>query len=66
MWGCCGVAEKNHLQKLQNRAARILKNSSFDAPGIPLVRRLGWKTTEEPIAHESELMVLKSIHGLAP
>ena len=66
MWGCCGVTEKNHLQKLQNRAARIITNSSFDAPGIPLVRRLGWKTIEELIAHESELMVFKSIHGLAP
>ena len=66
MWGCCGISEKNQLQKLQNRAARIITNSSFDAPGIPLVRRLGWKTIEELIAHESELMVFKSIHGLAP
>ena len=60
------MTEKNHLQKLQNRAARIITNSSFDAPDIPLVRSLGWKTIEELIAHESELMVFKSIHGLAP
>ena len=66
MWGCCGVTEENHLQKLQNRAARIIANNSFDAPGIPLVHRLGWKTIEELIAHESELKVFKSIHGLAP
>ena len=30
------------------------------------MRRLGWKTIEELIAHESELMVFKSIHVLAP
>ena len=30
------------------------------------MRRLGWKTIEELIAHESELLVFKSIHGLAP
>ena len=66
MWSCCGVTEKNHLQKLQNRAARIKTNNSFDAPDIPLVRRLGLKTSEELIAHESELMVFKSINGLAP
>ena len=30
------------------------------------MRRLGWKTIEELIAHASELMVFKSIHGLAP
>ena len=34
VWGCCGVTEKSHLQKLQNRAARIITSSSFDAPGI--------------------------------
>ena len=66
VWGCCGTSEKTHLQKLQNRAARIITNSSFDAPGIPLVRRLGWKIIEELIAHESELIVFKSIHGPAP
>ena len=66
VWGCCGVTEKNHLQKLQNRTARIITNNSFDTLGIPLVRRLGWKTIEELIAHDSELMVFKSINGLAP
>ena len=40
--GCCGLIEKSHLQKVQNRAARIITNSCFDAPGILLVRRLSW------------------------
>ena len=66
VWGCCGATEKRHLQKLQNRAARILTNSSFDAPGIPLVRMLGWKTIEELIDHESKMMIFKSLHRLAP
>ena len=30
------------------------------------MHRLGWKTIGELIAHESEVMVFKSIHGLAP
>ena len=30
------------------------------------MHRLGWKTIEELIAHESKLMVFKSLHGLAP
>ena len=51
-WGCCGVTETNHWQKLQNRAARVITNSSFDAPGISFVRKLSWKTIEELIAHE--------------
>ena len=30
VWGCSGVTEINQLQKLQNRAARIVTGSSFD------------------------------------
>ena len=47
--------------KLQNRAARLTANNSFDAPGIPLVGRLNSKTIEELIVHEAELMVFKSL-----
>ena len=32
VWGCTGVTENNQLQKLQNRAARIVTGSSFDTP----------------------------------
>ena len=49
-----------------NRAAGIIKNKSFDVPEKPLARRLGWKTIEELIVHESELVVFKSLQGLAP
>ena len=66
VWGCCGLTEINHLQKLQNQAARIITGSHFDAPGLPLVKRLGWKTMDELIINESNIMVFKSLHGLAP
>ena len=66
VWGCCGVTEINQLQKLQNRAARIVTGSSFDAPGMPLIKKLGWKTIDELIAMESNIMVFKSLHKLAP
>ena len=54
------------MQKLQNRAARIITGSRFDAPGLQLVKRLGWKTIDELISSESDIMVFKSLHGLAP
>ena len=41
VWGCCGLTEINQLQKLQIRAAHIVTGSRFDAPGLPLVKRLG-------------------------
>ena len=66
VWGCCGITQINQLQKLQNRAARILTNSSFDAPSTPLIERLGWKTIQQLIDNESKTMVFKSLNDLAP
>ena len=66
VWGCAGSTEINQLQKLQKRAARIITNSSFDAPSRPLTELLGWKTVDELITGESKTMVLKSLNELAP
>ena len=66
VWGCGGSTELNQLQKLQNRAARIITNSSFDTPSRPLIDQLGWKTIEQLIVSESQTMVFKSLHELAP
>ena len=63
VWGCVGLTE---LQKLQNRAARMITNSSFDAPSRPLIKRLGWKTVEVLASGESKTMVFKSLNELAP
>ena len=52
IWGCCGSREINQLQKLQNRAARIVTNSSFHTPSRPLIERLGWRTIEQLISNE--------------
>ena len=54
------------MQELQNRAARILTNSSVDTPGRLLIDRLGWKTINQLIAEESKTMVYKSMHEMAP
>ena len=66
VWGCSGVNEITQLQKLQNRAARIVTGSSFDAPCQPLIKVLGWKTIDQLITSETNIMVYKSLHELAP
>ena len=66
VWGCCGTTEISKLQKLQNRAARIITNSSFHASSKPLIQKLGWKTVNDMIKHESRIMVYKSINNKAP
>ena len=35
VWGCCNSTDILQLQRLQNRAARVVTNSQFDAPSKP-------------------------------
>ena len=58
--------EFNRLLKFQDRAARIVTNSSFDIPSNQLIENLGWKTINDLIDIESKTMVFKSLNELAP
>ena len=65
VWGSCGKTEATKATKatkLQNRAARIVTNSSYDAPSKPLLQKLEWKTIVELIANETKMMVFKSLN----
>ena len=66
VWGVSGINAISRLQKLQNRAARIVTNSAYDASALPIIRKLGWPTVNELIESETLKMVYKSVNGLAP
>ena len=54
------------LQKLQNRAARIVTNSSYDSSASALIKTLNWQTVADMIKVETACLVYKSINDLAP
>ena len=54
------------LQKLKNKAARIVTNSPFDATAAHLLQRLGWPSVQKLINKETDSMVYKSLNSLAP
>ena len=66
VWGCCGATKLKTLQKLQNRAARLVTGSPFDTPAAPLLQRLGWPSIDKLIYRETCTMVFKSLNDLAP
>ena len=66
VWESCGASPLDKLQKLQNRAARIVTNSPYDASALPLIGSLGWLTIKELIDFETSKMVYKSLNVLAP
>ena len=66
VWGNCGITLLNKIQKLQNRAARVLTYSNYDADAGHLFELLGWKNLASQQQIQRATMVYKSLHGLAP
>ena len=60
------MARLQTLQKLQNRAARIVTRSNFDSSAGPLIHNLKWPTISEIIKSETATTMYKSLNGLAP
>ena len=66
VWGCCSNSKINILQKIQNRAARIVTHSPYDASAAPLIQNLGWPTISDLTRKETATLVYKSLNSLAP
>ena len=47
VWNNCSTTLKTSLQKLQNRAARVITGDSYDIRSEQVLGKLGWKTLEE-------------------
>ena len=65
VWDSSGIAIIESLQKLQNRGARIVTGSSYDAPSEPLRKDLGWLYVKEMTVKETSTVMYKSLHDLA-
>ena len=66
VWGNCGKTLSNKLQKSQNRAARVITSSSYDADVNSLFDKLSWKDLNSQRQIQKALMVFKSLNGLVP
>ena len=68
VWGCCGKTQIDALQRLQNRAARIVtnSNSSYHVSATGLIKKLGWPTISDIILSETATIMFKSTNSLAP
>ena len=64
--GIIVVKLADKLQKLQNRAARILTFSSYDVNADVVLASIDWKKLETQRKIQKALMVHKSLYGLAP
>ena len=61
VWDSCSSYLAKKLQKLQNRAARVLTSSSYDTSADYLFERLGWKKLASQRRITKAIMVYKSL-----
>ena len=66
IWDSCSKTPAAKLQKLQNRAARVLTFSGYDTSADSLIEVLGWQKLESQRSFHKAVMVYKSLNGLAP
>lgn len=66
LWGNCGVVLKNRLQKLQNRAARIISRSGYEVRSPEILSALGWCDLETRRRRQKSTLMYKIMNGIAP
>ena len=66
VWDTLRNGLSNRLQKLQNRAARVVLGMSNDIPGSEALDMLGWEPLETRRAKTKAVHMYKVLNGLAP
>ena len=66
IWGNCNAKLKNRVQKLQNRAARIITNAEPDADNDELLNALNWLNVQQLIDYTAALEIWKAVNGKGP
>ena len=66
VWDVFGETQSKRLQKLQNRAARIIMNMSNDVHHSVVLQALGWKTLEAERKKAKAKMMYKLLNNMGP
>ena len=66
VWGCIGSVLIRKLQKLQNRAARIITGSSYDIRSAQIPSDLDWPNLAQRRANHLEKLMFKTMNNEVP
>ena len=59
LWGTCGKQLKDKLQKIQNRAGRVITGSSYDITSVDVLDNLKWKNLQARCSHIKATLMYK-------
>jgi hypothetical protein len=66
VWGNCGESLKEKLQKLQNRAARVITGDTYDIRSKDILKKLNWKKPIRKKKRKSKCVCFKSYYRKLP
>ena len=66
VWDCLSGYLSDKLQKLQNRAARIITKLPLDTKSVHLLSTLNWERLSITRKKQKALMMYKTMNGLTP
>ena len=66
VWGYMGKGLCDRLQRLQNRAGRIITFRDYNTRSVDILQDLGWDTLEQRHSKQLPISVLKSLNNLYP
>ena len=66
VWNGIGDNLADKLQKLQNRAARVITGAEYLTPTNEILNKLGWSNLKERRNKQKALMMFKIVNGMTP
>ena len=66
IWGDCNKGFQDKLQKLQNRAGRIITKSDYSVRSRDIRKELHWVTLDKRRSNSKSVMMFKILNGLGP
>ena len=66
VWGCMGKGLCDRLQRLQNRAGRIITFSDYNTRSADILQELGWDTLDQRHSKQLAISVFKYLNNLYP
>ena len=63
LYAHCNVSTQQRLQRVQNRAARLVLNALPRAPSLPLLQQLHWLPIEARVQYKLCSLMYRVTHG---
>ena len=66
MYAHCHISTRQRLQRVQNRAARLVLSAPPLSSSLPLLQQLHWLPIEVRVSHKLCCLTYRVVHGAAP